>query len=278
MAGDFFQVSISYDGFDELLGVLNDLPSAVLPDLAASLYSTWYGLASSRLRSSRVRYLAALQPPRAVKGGAAYEITLEGAFPVMVEEGVDSYNVGDVILAGRRQASGRKHVRVPFKQTSANSGFGARSTPMGYGYRARARGKPPVSLDLAYPSGARREAAKMHKALAASKRMRKRSGLAKLPSDPWRMLGQAGITRPTAVDLGKLRPHHSRPIYEGQQPDARRTASGPMQGAGGVTFRTVNEDSNWIHPGIRARRLSLAAMDRFAGKANVIISRHVERL
>jgi hypothetical protein len=269
MANSFFNASIIYDGFDDLLAAVGALPSAVAPDIAASLYSTWYGLASRRLRSSRVRYLAALQPPKSVRGGAAYEITLEGAFPVMVEEGADSYDVGKAILKGQ------SYQRVPFKQTGANAGFGAKSTPMGYGYRAKARGKPPVSPELAYPSGARREAAKAHKAYGSSKGMR----------DPWRVLGQSGITRTTAMNLGKLRPHHSRPIYAGQVPDTgRKVASDGVdtflhqRGAGGVTFRTVNEDSNWIHPGIRARRLSIVAAQRFQSKAGVIISRHVERL
>ena len=267
MANNFLNATVIYDGFDELVAAVGALPGIVAPDIAESLYSTWYGLASRRLRSSRVRYLAALQPPRSVRGGAAYEITLEGAFPVMVEEGADSYDVGKAILKGQ------SYQRVPFKQTGANAGFGAKSTPMGYGYRASARGRHPtrglggltdhgVNQALAYPSGARQEAAKVHKAYGSSKGMR----------DPWRVLGQSG----TAMNLGKLRPHHSRPIYAGQVPDTgRKVASGGAstflnrQGAGGVTFRTVNEDSNWIHPGISARRLSIAGL---------IVSRHVERL
>ena len=257
----FFQVSILMEGFDDLLAQIGVVVEGASAELAQSVYEMWYDLASRRLRSSRVRYLAALQPPQVLRSGLAYEVSLVGDFPVMVEEGVDSYDVGAVILKGR------EYVRVPFKQNPSTAGFGASSTPMGYGYRASARGSGQKRYR---PGGALREAAKMHKSLASSKRTRKRLGLPKLPGDPWRMLGAPGVTRNTAQNLGKLRPHHSRPIYAGQQAAA--------SGVGGVTFRTVNQNSNWIHPGIQARHFAERVKQRFDSVAGAIVSKHVQML
>ena len=48
---------------------------------------------------------------------------------------------------------------------------------------------------------------------------------------------------------------------------------------GGVTFRTVNQDSNWIHPGIQGRHLADEAVRRFGGHdLGLIVSKHIQGL
>ena len=243
----FFQVSLHLEGFDQLLRNIQFAVNASAPDVAQSVYAAWRDLAMSRLKTSRVRYLAALQPPVSVVGGLAYAVTLEGNFPVMVEEGADSYDVGRAIL------NGRSKVVVPFKQTPVSkshggtSAFGASATPMGYGYRTTPRGRGKMRYT---PPGAIKAGGTLG------------------PGDPWRAIGrysQAG------GHLPRLQREHARPIYAGQGHDKHG-------GVGGITFRTVTENSKWIHPGIQARHLADTAMQGFGRTAGIILSKHVERL
>ena len=248
--------------------------SAQLDGVAASaanmIYESWRDLATRRLKSSRVQYLEALQPP--VHTSHGYAVSLVGTFPVWVEEGKTSYDVGQVILKGR------EYVRVPFKQNPAPSrgaapSFGASSTPMGYGYRSKPRGMDSRAGALA----------SIQAGPGAPTRLTRRvyGGGPSTPSGAYSDWRAAGRRAEAGANLRKLYAHHSGPLYSGQTYDAPRlSSSGPGRaaGAGRVTFRTVNQDSNWIHPGIQGRHLADQVVQDFSRNAGMIVSKHIQML
>jgi hypothetical protein len=255
--------------FDSYITRLVGSSGVLAASAAQMIYNSWRGLAEQRLMSSRVRYLTALQPPVATSQG--YEVSLVGTFPVWVEEGKEPYNVGNAILKGR------KYVRVPFKQTPAPSkgappAFGASSTPMGYGYRSAPRGVDSRAGALASLQAGPG---------APTRLLRRIYGGPSTPTGAYKDWRAAGRRAEGGADLRKLYAHHKRPLYAGQTYDAPHlSSSGPGRsaGAGSITFRTVNEDSNWIHPGIQARNLADEAARQFSGSASVVVSKHVQML
>ncbi len=252
--------SIDTSELDDYLQALMSTSDGIAASAAQVIYEDWRSLAERKLKSSRAQYLEALQPPRVVATG--FEISLVGTFPVWVEEGKEPYDVGQAILKGR------EFVRVPFKQNPAPSrgtapAFGASSTPMGYGYRSKPRG-----IDTR--TGA---SASVRAGPGAPTRLTRRvyGGGPATPSGAYSDWRRAGRRAEAGANLRKLYEHHSRPLYSGQESDAA--------GAGGVTFRTVNQDSNWIHPGIQGRRLADEAVRRFGGRnLGIIVSKHIQGL
>tara|TARA_B100000029_G_scaffold516741_1_gene633515 strand:- start:736 stop:1524 length:789 start_codon:yes stop_codon:yes gene_type:complete len=254
-------LNVDMSEFDAYLQALVDTSDGIAASAAQVIYEDWRSLAERRLKSSREQYLDALQPPRAVATG--FEISLVGTFPVWVEEGKEPYDVGQVILKGR------EYVRVPFKQNPAPSkgttpAFGGSSTPMGYGYRAKPRGVDSRAGALA----------SVQAGPGAPARLTRRvyGGGPSTPSGAYTDWRRAGRRAEAGANLRKLYAHHSRPLYGGQVHDAH-------SGVGGVTFRTVNQDSNWIHPGIQGRRLADEAVRRFGGRnLGLIVSKHIQGL
>ena len=254
-------LSVDMSGLDAYLQELLDSADGIAASVAQVIYEDWRSLAERRLKTSRQKYLEALKPPRAVATG--FEVSLVGTFPVWVEEGKEPYDVGNMILKGR------EFVRVPFKQTPAPgrgkpAAFGASSSPMGYGYRSTPRGVDSRAGALA----------SVQVGPGAPTRLARRvygGGPATPPGaySDWR---RAGRRAEAGANLRKLYEHHSRPLYSGQESDAQ-------PGVGGVTFRTVNQDSNWIHPGIQARRLADEVMRRFGSRNHgIIVTKHIEGL
>ena len=244
ITGGMFTIELDMSELESYMNRVDGAMDDIAAEAADFIYKTWLREARQRLNTSRIRYVSSIRPPE--PSGNGYSVSLVGTFPVWVEEGKDPYDVGEVILNGpkvRRKeamvtagmtAPGQRYQRVPFKHTTSGAGFGASSAPTGYGYRTTPRGKAGV-----IPPGAMKTEAYVR----AGRKNRNVTY-----RDIGRHIERGGYA-------GNLKPTHSRPIYSNMQPGG--------EGVGGTTFRTVNEDSQWLHPGIRARHIADYVVQEF---------------
>lgn len=257
--------TVTLQGLDEFLELLKlsvegtQNYNMMALEAADEIYRLWRESATNRLNSSRADYLRHLKRPSFTNQGI--EVSLDttynfrsGNFPIWVELGKEPYDVGKLILDRSANISkdGTRYKRVPFKQTPAPRGgarpaFGHKSTPMGFGYRSGARGKiTPYSPDVV--------------------NKRQLEGAYK----DWRAAGQRAEA---GEQLRSLSSRHSGPIYNRQQPD--------VSGVGGVTFRTVTDNSEgWIHPGIQGRHLAEDAMRKFnqQQRGGIVVTRRIQSM
>lgn len=259
-----------------LLGFGPDDIAARVRKLAHLARTEVVRLAKRHLHTSQAEYIRGIQPVEfSVTGGRATGVIyLRGAFPNMVEDGADPYNLRKTLLKPggkvKRSAKGHLYRSIPFRHTGPDS--------------SGKTGGPAVGQ--AYTAEGQRETSRAHRGQLSQAEART------MGRAVWR---QAQALEPTlGVPGGKvqyggrldvsdipgasepLRARHATPIYAGmirQQKTYQRATQSTY-----MTFRTISnnpdtvrEDEggrNWMHPGIEARGLfekADAYVQRIAG-------------
>ncbi len=201
------------DVMQELLGKLTQRThDYLLLEIGGRLRERIVELAESNLDSSKERYLEGLQDAELERDRLV--IRLEGALPVMVEEGADEYDMRQTLLS-----RGQRSRAVRFESKDVGSDFGAGrdfARPIDHPYRAQL---------------GRQEAARIGRRVVQDARAGRRIGP-----------GHAGVP--------KRREHHSTDLFDRLEREVTPTADGPKERF--VVYRTISreKDDGWIHPGI----------------------------
>lgn len=103
-------------------GSAEALAQAILGDVTDELYSRWVAEAGLALRSTRRRYIDAIN----VQNTGKYEntIILSGKFPNMIEHGISAFDLKVGLLEGRNakiSKDGSKYNTVPFRHATTNA-------------------------------------------------------------------------------------------------------------------------------------------------------------
>jgi len=227
--------------------VVNFVSDEAMPGLVKNItnaaFNHWRGLAQKQLHGSRADYVKGLQTPKF--SGNMGIITLQGAFPNLIEHGGGGGDMRDWLLGANvpetpvgqkgkhRNAAGGFYRAIPFRhQTPGTSG--SAGAPMGNPY-----------------SKSFKDAKKMgRKVYAAAK------GLEATTMKGGRAVTPKGGRLPPGL-VPKLKKIHSADIYAGMI-----KASGAYAKAIGsqyATFRTISTTSGtdkWIRPNSSARNFA----------------------
>lgn len=232
-------------------------------------------LAKQRLHTSQAKYVKGIQPVefRVMSGHATGVIYLTGAFPNMVEDGVDPYDLRKTLLKPggkvRRSAKGHMYRAIPFRHAGPTSS-GRQTAAVGQAYTSEGQRETSRAF-----RGRMTQAEARTMGRAVWRRAQKLAPTTGTPGGRVQYGGQLD-TDGIAGASETLRARHAAPIYQGmirqQKTYEKATQSTYM------TFRmisnnpdTVREDDggrNWMHPGIEARGLFKAAdeyVQRIAG-------------
>jgi hypothetical protein len=287
-----FDVQFNLTPVSKFLSAVGAQTSLIESELADAAHRHWQQLAHQRLRTSKDKYLAALQPPKATSHGT--EISLDGDFANMVENGVGAYDLRDTLLQ-----NGQTSRVIAFRFASVGGQIGGTSftvQPLGWVARAQQAGNPASGGSWSKPEHAAgwRAVGRMienmfavHHSLYGSSRFgdqrRGLRGIQRTPPVPSVRRQHAVLQRIDAGARNLYHPGHvpspilgSRSgydVYSGMRRQGRLD-NGGQPGSGGprhayATFRTISRDNatGWFHPGIAPRRLVdqvQAQVDRLA--------------
>lgn len=248
--GDFVPANVQA-AFGGLEGAID----AVLEDIAEAAKHKWSKLAEEKLNTTRQAYIAGLQPIELQPGRAV--VTLAGALPVAIEEGLPAMDMHDTLLGpnvpvaplgqfGKHPIEGHpgKYYRsIPFRHAAPGS-RGATGMPMGKPYG------PMLGEKRARQLG--REVYKAAQQLAPT------------TGEPYGPTKWGGRLAPGGIDWAqgvrwkgapKLKPWHSTDIYAGMvRMEKTYTQEGKPQNQY-MTFRTISDNvqGKWLRkatPGI----------------------------
>lgn len=211
------------------LSVGPDVINRAISDIMEGARAYWIQQASQRLHSTQRDYIDGIQVVEMADGSAT--ITLAGAWPNALEEGMASYDMREVFLGSkagkkrRRNAAGQYYRVIPFRHQTPGTAGSLGGAPMGSAYQGMLGAAGSAALGSA-----------IH---AAAKTLR---ATTTTPS------GTRWGGRLPAGMAPKLQPHHVTDIYAGM---VRKKGSGKT-GTSYTTFRTISESNpvGWIHPGL----------------------------
>lgn len=229
-----------------LLAADQTVIDTVVRDVMDAARDFWIKTAGEKLHGSLADYVNGIQPVESKSGTTS--ITLLGAFPNMIENGVGRYSMHDALLGpqvpiapvGQRgkhvNAKGQFYRSIPFRhQVPGTIGAGG--------------GKV---MGSAYFTDLPQEIAKamqhdLGKAIhAQAKKLTPTTGM---PGGPTKWGGRL----PAGVGgVGKLKPFHTTDIYAGMVKQQKTYKSATQNTY--TTFRTISEahPEKFIHPGLTA--------------------------
>ena len=218
--------------------ISDDMMLGLLEGIAESAYDKWGRLASKVLHTTRQDYIKAIQKPRMESGAAI--VSLLGAWPHAIEEGLPAVNMRDTLLGpnvptsspGNRgkheNKAGGYYRSIPFRHRTPTAGRVSGGVAMGTSY-------------------------KDHPAIASARKLGKEvynaaKALSPTKSSPYDGVKYGGRLAAGMAPL--LKPHHKTDIYAGMI-RATKTYEKVTQGAY-YTFRTISttggDPQSWQRP------------------------------
>ena len=211
---------------------------AIVTSIMDGARARWVELAGQKLRSTRMAYMAGIQPVVGDPAELTARVELLGVLPNLIEQGMSAMDLREAFLGpgkGRRTASGWARA-IPFRHAAPSSGYASGGVPMGAAYAGHAGVPDPGKLGR-----------RIHKAAL---------GLEATTSAPgggvrWGARLPAGL----APNL-KPYPMHLTDIYAGMYRQEKTYEHATQSQY--ITFRTIaihddgspNPPGTWIHPGI----------------------------
>lgn len=247
-----------------IAATLNSLPSGpdqtrILKGAGAAAIFYWRQIAQKTLSSTARDYIAGLQYAETDK---KVTITLNGAMPNHVEQGMAPYDMRQTLLYGPKakiSKDGSRYATIPFRHGTPKTG-------------GRNVGRP---MPKAIHNSAKKLLATLSRPGAPVK-----SGKAGMTLWGERLTKKNAAKAARKILEKRDQPWHKSSIYEGMIRKAKPAATkSGSQTTGYMTFRRISTNSDpaaWRHPGIKARRLANKVQEYIEVMADGIIQAAME--